>query len=572
MRAVLDASLDCVITIDGAGHVIEFNPTAERTFGRRREEVIGRELAELIVPPSLRAAHRAGLARYLETGEATVLGRRLEITGMRADGTEFPVELSITRMDVPGSVLFTGTLRDLTERKQLEAELQARIDELQRERELSDVIADAVASLICVVDAEGQLVRNGVNKPFERAMGHASDEAAGHLFWELVVAPEDREATRRALESVVKGADTAELETSWLTRDGERRLVSWTCTPVVDRRARKLYLVSGLDLTERRRTERELERFFELSSDMLCTGNTDGNFTRVNPAFERVLGYTAEELLAKPAIDLVHPEDRDSTLAELSGAARGTRTLLLENRCRCRDGSYRWIQWSAMPDPATGVFYAVARDVTDDRRAEEELRRLAHEQAALRRVATIVARAGEETDIFAHVTEEAGRLLEARSCSMARFGEGDTATIVAGWSVDGVRSFPVGSTLSLDADTALGRVRGSGRSARIEDYERVSSVLATQVREIGIRTSIAAPIIVGGRLWGAAIATRGDGAPFPDGAEQRLGDFTDLVAQALANADARAELAASRARLVETADRSAGGSSGTCTTAPSSAS
>ena len=101
-RAILDAALDCIITIDHRGRVLEFNPAAERTFGHRAADAVGRELAELIVPPSLRQRHRDGLARYLETGEEHVLGRRLEITGMRADGSEFPVELAITRINLPG--------------------------------------------------------------------------------------------------------------------------------------------------------------------------------------------------------------------------------------------------------------------------------------------------------------------------------------------------------------------------------------------------------------------------------------------------------------------------------------
>jgi PAS domain S-box-containing protein len=124
-RAILEAALDCVITIDGRGRVLEFNPAAERTFGYRSEEAIGREMAELIVPPALRARHRDGFCRLLATGESRLLDRRLELTGMRADGSEFPVELTITRIDLPGPQMFTGYLRDITERKRAEVDLRA---------------------------------------------------------------------------------------------------------------------------------------------------------------------------------------------------------------------------------------------------------------------------------------------------------------------------------------------------------------------------------------------------------------------------------------------------------------
>jgi PAS domain S-box-containing protein len=124
-RAILESALDSVITIDHEGRVVELNEPAVKTFGYCPEEAVGREMAELIVPPSLRERHRAGFARYLSGGEPAILGRRIEITGMRADGREFPVELAVTRIDLPGPPMFTGYLRDITGRKQAEAELRA---------------------------------------------------------------------------------------------------------------------------------------------------------------------------------------------------------------------------------------------------------------------------------------------------------------------------------------------------------------------------------------------------------------------------------------------------------------
>jgi PAS domain S-box-containing protein len=124
-RAMLDAALDCVVTMDHEGRVVDFNPAAERCFGYRAAEAAGREMADLIVPPKLRERHRRGLARYLASERPVLLDRRVEITGMRADGSTFPVELAITRIDVPGPPVFTGYLRDITERKAAEVELRA---------------------------------------------------------------------------------------------------------------------------------------------------------------------------------------------------------------------------------------------------------------------------------------------------------------------------------------------------------------------------------------------------------------------------------------------------------------
>jgi PAS domain S-box-containing protein len=123
--AILDTALDAIISMDQDGLVIEFNPAAERTFGFRRADVIGRPLVDFIIPPSLREAHRRGLAHFLATGSGPVLNRRIDITALRADGTEFPVELAITPFRSGGSWLFTAYVRDIVERKEAERRLAA---------------------------------------------------------------------------------------------------------------------------------------------------------------------------------------------------------------------------------------------------------------------------------------------------------------------------------------------------------------------------------------------------------------------------------------------------------------
>jgi PAS domain S-box-containing protein len=184
-RAMLEAAQDAVIAIDHRGHILDFNPAAERTFDYAAEDVLGKDMADLIVPPALRHRHRAGLARYLVTGEGPVLDRRVEITGMRADGSEFPVELTITRIDLPGPPTFTGYIRDITDRKQYEAELRAsraRIvqaaDEARRriERDLHDGAQQRLVGLALDL----RLARNRVLDDPEAAAG-LLDEAAEEL-------------------------------------------------------------------------------------------------------------------------------------------------------------------------------------------------------------------------------------------------------------------------------------------------------------------------------------------------------------------------------------------------------
>lgn len=139
LKAVLYSALDCIVIADGTGRVLEFNPAACATFGYTAAEAIGRELAELIVPPGLREAHRAGFARYLATERSTILDNRLETVGMRRDGSEFPVELTITRVAVSGVPVFAAYLRDLTDVRRAQEELKASrrrvLDAAVRERQ-----------------------------------------------------------------------------------------------------------------------------------------------------------------------------------------------------------------------------------------------------------------------------------------------------------------------------------------------------------------------------------------------------------------------------------------------------
>ncbi len=118
--AMLESALECVIAMDHQGRILDFNPAAERTFGYPQDQALGREMAQLIIPPSLRERHRQGLARYLKTGEGPLLDSRVEITGMRADGSEFPVELTVTRIALEGPPTFTGYLRDVSQRRREE--------------------------------------------------------------------------------------------------------------------------------------------------------------------------------------------------------------------------------------------------------------------------------------------------------------------------------------------------------------------------------------------------------------------------------------------------------------------
>jgi signal transduction histidine kinase len=189
---------------------------------------------------------------------------------------------------------------------------------------------------------------------------------------------------------------------------------------------------------------------------------------------------------------------------------------------------------------------------TSLQRSRSELADLLEEQAALRRVATVVAEGIPPEKVFPAVNEEVARLLDVDGTRLMRYECDGTATIVASWGEPTI--VPAGTRIALDGRNIGSLVRSSGRPARIEGYEDAPGPLAALARERGVRATIGAPIMVEGRLWGAMGAFSKADEPLPPGIESRLADFTDLVGTAIANAQARADLTASRARVVAATD------------------
>ena len=204
---------------------------------------------------------------------------------------------------------------------------------------------------------------------------------------------------------------------------------------------------------------------------------------------------------------------------------------------------------------ASAITSLVLAAVTAERtRAEAAQRALADEQVALRRVAMLVAGDPSPSRVFDAVTEEVGRLLRLPAANVMQLDGPGRATVVGAWSMDGRPRFPIGATLRFDGDTLVPKVARSGRPQRVERYDEAGGTFAALLRDVGYRAGVAAPVNVGGRLWGVLAAVTTSEDPLPAELEQRLCDFADLVAQALANADAYEKLAASRARLVEVGD------------------
>ena len=317
--------------------------------------------------------------------------------------------------------------------------------------------------------------------------------------------------------------------------------------------------VAELYASRRAKAKAEVDRLFTISPDLIVVAGFDGYFRRVNPAFESRLGYTQQEALSRPLLDFVHPDDRRPTEEEGQHLQEGQTTISFVNRYLCKNGSHRWIEWTATPVIEERLTYAVGRDVTERRQAESDLREaeeryrvLAETQTALRRVATLVARGASPGDVFAATTAEAGQLLRADTTALCRYEVDGTITVLAAGPEAEVE-VAIGDRFSVEGENVIGVVSRTGLATRRDSFEDATGDVADVARRAGVRSSVGAPVTVEGRPWGVMVVSSKRG-PLPRDTEERLVGFTDLVATAIANTESRAQLTASRARIVATAD------------------
>ena len=307
------------------------------------------------------------------------------------------------------------------------------------------------------------------------------------------------------------------------------------------------------------------ERFSDLSSDVLAVVGPD-RFIRVNRACERILGYSDDEMTSQPWINLIVPEDRDRVRSLLGRFADSTEPVRFESRMICGDGSWRWVEWNVVWHG--GLAYAIGRDVTERHREQDQLHQtrtmleasrdglsvLAKQQEALRRMATLVAHGVAPAEVFAAVADEMVRCLDTDGAGVFRYEPDGSAVVMASSSKPGSKYFAVGERMMLDGDNLATWILQTGRPARHDDIEGARGPVIRRVREFGICSGVGAPIVVNGRVWGAAIVASSQQELLPSDTEERVSDFADLVAAAIANAANHAELLASRARIVTAAD------------------
>jgi PAS domain S-box-containing protein len=309
----------------------------------------------------------------------------------------------------------------------------------------------------------------------------------------------------------------------------------------------------------------------EATQSLVCVLDRDGRILLFNEACERATGFARDEVLGRDARTCVIPIEEREAFGEFLAYVWKTGVPSPQvGHWVTKDGRRLLIAWSNKPmvgeDGAPASLVTTGIDLTDrgplddDERALEgdpkaklaEIGRLASEQKALRRVATLVAAEVSPERVFAAVSEECARVLQVNASAVLRYESDETATIVGRHNRDSIDVFRVGESLAADEASAVGQVRRTGASARIDDWGGLEGELAETMFRTGYRSTAAAPIVVAGALWGAVAIASED--PLPLEAEPRLGAFCELVSLGVASAQARADLIASRARLVRAGD------------------
>jgi len=389
-----------ILVVDADDCVQMVNPAFEALFGYREADIVNQPIATFIVPDD-KSVEADGLSRSgIEGRTAKSITQR-----RRRDGSLVDVELTVVPLaGEHGTVGAYGIFRDLTEQKNAERQLRAQyavIEALAHSSTIEDAaswvlravaesvnwqvgamwLVDKTANRLRCVDFWCQPAIDAAAFEKETREGEFRKGVGPGRTWEMnapawiVDVTKEPKFSRR--ETALSAGLHAAFSFPMLLDNDIVGVVEFFTLSVLepDPAILKMFSALGQQLGEfigRTRAQEQLERFFTMSGDLLCIANFDGYFLRVNASWHRLLGYTTTELMAQPFIDLVHYEDRESTAAVVAQLTEGKPLVNFENRYRCKNGTYRWLNWTSTPKRDEQLIYAVAHDTTDRKLLEQQ--------------------------------------------------------------------------------------------------------------------------------------------------------------------------------------------------------
>ncbi len=381
--AMLETSLDAIVSVDHKGIAREWNSAAERIFGYTREEALGHRLETLIVPPAMTDKYLPGLADYVMTGAGSLIGRAVEVMARRKNGEEFPIELALTQIPSTEPPLFTAFIRDITDRRRSE-------EALQRSEARKAAVLETALDAIVSIDQGGRIIE--WNPAAERTFGYSRELALGRDMAELIIPRTSGDMHRKGMARYLQTGRGRALghrsEMMALRANGAEFPVEISITKIPGD-GPTVFTCFIRDITERRRTEEALrkseERFRLLVEGVedyaIFMLDTHGRITTWNVGAERIEGYRTQEIIGRRFHRFYNQEDVERKKPDEALAVATAEGHYHDERWLVRkDGSQFWASFvlTALRDEGgklTG-FSTIARDITQRKQAEDEIRRL----------------------------------------------------------------------------------------------------------------------------------------------------------------------------------------------------
>ncbi|MDT8758791.1 PAS domain S-box protein [Sphingomonas psychrotolerans] len=408
LAGIIANAHQAIVTMTGEGMITCWNKQAEVTFGWTEREALGRDLAELIVPPQLRPMHVAGLRRFVEAGEGGLVGKTLEVQALRRDGDSIPIELAINATRVSGGWEFTALLHDISERRRNNAQFENAFNHAP--------IGMALVSM------DGVLLK--VNAAFSKIVGYAAEELCGQNFRELTH-PADVSLGQAEITDLLSGEiPSFQLEKRYLHKSGRDVWVRLQVSLVEPQDGTPGHLIAQVeDLTSTRETESRFRLMAQNTTDMITTTDLAGRVTFISAACERVLGLDPDRVIGTRALQYVHEDDRARLESEYgsllsTGAAKPVRW-----RAQHQSGEWIWLESNigllreGGRETVDG-YIDVVRDITERKKREDALT-LARQRAeeAVKSKSDFVANVSHELRTplnsiigFSHLITEAAEL------------------------------------------------------------------------------------------------------------------------------------------------------------------
>ncbi len=481
-RSVFNSITDVFTRSDMDGNCIIVSPSIYNLLGYKPEEIIGRRLSDFYVDPKKRA-------EIVNELQKTKNVQNFEVDIIRKDGKIITVSANVKMYyDSKGDPLgVEGNIRDITRQKKINEQLR------ESGRHFRATFEQAAVGIAHV--APSGLFRK-TNMKFLEIVGYSEDEMQARILQDIIH-PNDQKKDLDQLNLLLEGkSQTSSSEKRYFKKDGEIVCVKVTISLIRDEKGNPDYFVFVLeDITEQKKAESEHDKLFNVAFDLLCIAGFDGYFKQLNPAWEKVTGYTIEELKEKPFKNFIHEEDWQKTSNEIKELESGKATINFENRYIKKNGDIIYFSWTVTPMPEERLFYCIARDVTEQKKTEWEILEY---QLRLKNLAQELTVTEEKVrkQIAADLHDHVGQMLSSVRMQMTRIidKEENPELLIRQKNISQTLLKAIQATRSAIFDLSPPQLNELGLSAAIHDWMKgqietkykIATSIFSEIKEVSL--------------------------------------------------------------------------------------